>query len=188
MDERRFIELYGSEYDITGFSRGGFHSYLSQEADVILHTAGLNRQECQTFPDQAIEDNIKLTQQIIESIYQHPKPIIYLSSIEVYGESYPVEHPVSIYGKTKYEAEQLLCQYQERYPDQDLLTILRLSPVYDGGIGNTRKYIHIDDVCDIIDCAIQDCNPGIYNITPSNAPYETDYPQFILSLRNIYAN
>ena len=74
--------------------------------------------------------NVECANNIFEAAARHNVPVLFISTVDVFGFQKGVVnpnsecHPVTIYGKTKYEAEQLLKNSGAVY------SIFRLSPVY----------------------------------------------------------
>jgi nucleoside-diphosphate-sugar epimerase len=90
-------------------------TFLS-EFDVIFHLAGIvGMPACAANPHSAREINVVATRSLVSCLH-HDQLLVYASTTSLYGasgagctESDPVR-PVSLYGKTKYEAEQAVME------------------------------------------------------------------------------
>jgi nucleoside-diphosphate-sugar epimerase len=88
-----------------------------QHFDCIFHLAGISGMPaCAANPHSAEVINVKSTERLV-SFLRDDQLLIYASTTSFYGssgdecdETVPV-HPVSIYGRTKYEAENLVMQH-----------------------------------------------------------------------------
>jgi nucleoside-diphosphate-sugar epimerase len=104
--------------------------------DVVYHLAGISGMPaCAANPDSAENINVEATRKI-SSLLQKNQLFIYASTTSFYGasgegcdETVPTQ-PVSIYGRTKYEAEKIVMQRENSIA-------LRFATVY--GIGSRMR-------------------------------------------------
>ena len=108
------------------------HLFSERKIDRVIHLAALAHAVSgkKYTKDMYEYMNVECANNIFEAASRHNIPVLFISTVDVFGFQKGVVngntecHPVTIYGKTKYKAEQLLkdssCQY----------TIFRFSPVY----------------------------------------------------------
>lgn len=101
--------------------------------DVILHLAGISGfPACSANPASAQEINVNATKQMVEALGKD-QMIIYASTTSFYGKSGDVcteetpVNPVSHYGRTKFEAEQIVAQ-RENFISFRFATVFGFSP------------------------------------------------------------
>lgn len=133
-----------------------------KKADIVYHLAALTSvQDSLKQPQQYGMVNMVGTANVLYSCLTHEKKLIYTSTAAIYDKN------SSFYAKTKYLAELLIRQYIDINP----LVVLRLFNVYGQGMNKetmiarfihenpitiygdgrqTRDFIHIDDVTDIM--------------------------------------
>ena len=157
--------------------------------DIVIDLASLSSKNVDI---NNFENNVLMKTNLI-NILDHQKKIIYISTIDVYGNSFgqydenDLPHPTSYYGVSKLICEQILETYCLNN-NVDLI-VLRLSQVYGHNQANTntvvnfikvideggniqlfnegidkRKYIYIDDVIKIIKSMIEMKATGIFNV------------------------
>lgn len=101
--------------------------------DVIVHLAGISGYPaCEANPNSAVLINVEATRKLVQGLAKG-QMLIYASTTSFYGQSgelrdekSPVE-PVSLYGKTKYEAEKI-CMERENSIALRFATIFGVSP------------------------------------------------------------
>ncbi len=156
----------------------------TRKYDVVIHTAALTSvTESEACPKAYLRTNVQGTKNML---LQHPEAhFIYLSTAGVYGEGKghtvrsPID-PLSYYAKTKFEGELLVREYADSW------TILRLTnvigdgergepnvyqvfqasdvlPIYGDGL-QTRDFIHMDRVREIIMAAAIKRKRGLFNV------------------------
>ena len=106
--------------------------------DTVFHLAGIvGEKACDKDPDLTLDVNVRSTPTIAEACSATGvSRLVFASTCSVYGMSDGVSivdessnaNPVSLYGRTKIEAEHSLLEAQQQYGFD--LTILRLSTVY----------------------------------------------------------
>jgi nucleoside-diphosphate-sugar epimerase len=109
------------------------NNQVLQEFDVIFHLAGLSGYPaCEANPHSAQMINVEATKKMIKLLSKE-QCIIYASTTSFYGksgnscdENSPI-NPVSLYGKTKYEAE-MIVQERENSISLRFATIFGTSP------------------------------------------------------------
>jgi nucleoside-diphosphate-sugar epimerase len=151
-----------------------------QDIDVVYHLAAAQHE--MNIPDSVFwEVNVEGTKNILEaSIAKQVKKVVHGSTIGVYGiVNGPVDEktpckPENIYGKTKYEGEQLALSYSEKIP----LTVVRIPEVYGPGdrrllklfkmvktgrffmIGDGKNLHHLIYVDDLIEGLLESAQTG----------------------------
>lgn len=97
---------------------------------VILAGALTNVEQCETDPDLARAVNVEGTRNVLETFSPTRAAMVYFSTEYVfdgrsgpYREADPI-HPISVYGRTKADAENLVCKYPHRW------LIIRTTVVY----------------------------------------------------------
>lgn len=167
------------------------------DMDYIYHLAGVIK--AYSFEDY-YRGNVQLTKDLIEAVTEAKparlKRFLHLSSLAASGPAGSVSgineetscHPITDYGKTKLEAEEVLRNYFERVP----ITILRPPPVYgprDEGLlvyfqavsygllprFNPRRYVSIIYVRDLVNEMLKAaqhprCSGGTYFVA-NQKPY-----------------
>lgn len=108
---------------------------LSTPFDIIIHTASMNDNFVENYPQDALKVNALGTRNILEAIKNHPpKQFIYFSTFHVYG-NYSGEiteqselNPINDYGTTHLFAEYYVKQFHATH--QIPYSIIRLSNSY----------------------------------------------------------
>jgi UDP-glucose 4-epimerase len=156
-------------------------------------------------------DNTKMVQNFIDfSPKEKISNIIFFSSVDVYGlkpqlpiTEQTVPNPDTYYGLAKLACEKIFCM-----PDQVNcpVTIFRIPGIY-GGInnagaigtlvnkvlnsepifltnrGNTKRdYVHVDDVCRVLDLIIESPYPGNLNLATGNSHSTAEIVEIIQRL------
>lgn len=176
----RFQELYSHVHKIEGFDRGiTIQNYNLDLFDVCLHLGALTDvSECESNPLQSRVDNYHLTCKILEKF---PKRIIFTSSAAVYGNSYPFETPISVYGTHKLLSEKRIIESGVNFG------IVRLSNVFGINKGVIhliknnkgkeftvfgdpyRDFIHVDDVCYVLEKLLYPQENLLMNVSSNHA-------------------
>ncbi|WP_105660898.1 NAD-dependent epimerase/dehydratase family protein [Cronobacter dublinensis] len=164
----RLIERALSDFDITNFDKQNSHFYPDiTVAGDVRDKASLEKQlsECSTVVLLAAEHrddvsptslyydvNVEGTRNVLEAMDKHNiKNIIFTSSVAVYGlnkknpdEHHPVD-PFNHYGKSKWQAEEVLREWFNRAPESRSLTIVRPTVIFGernrGNVYNLLKQI-----------------------------------------------
>ena len=106
--------------------------FAEEKIDRVIHLAALaHTMGGKKYPKSMYEHlNVECANNVFEIATQHSVSILFISTVDVFGFQKGVVgpntecHPVTIYGKTKYKAEQLLKNSGAVY------SIFRFSPVY----------------------------------------------------------
>jgi dTDP-4-dehydrorhamnose reductase len=113
--------------------------------DIVIHTAALTDSNyCAAHQQEAWNVNVVGTQNIVKSVSRIDARLIYISSDQVYDglKSFSTENdepdPISIYGKTKLEAEKIVINGCDNY------CIARTSLLY--GISKTNRVAFFDNL------------------------------------------
>jgi len=93
-------------------------SWLSQlQPDGVIHTAALSKpNQCEQEPDLSYQVNVEATRTLARFCSSRQIPLVFTSTEQVFdGESAPYPEtahpsPINVYGRHKYEAEQILQQ------------------------------------------------------------------------------
>ncbi|EKS1846398.1 NAD-dependent epimerase/dehydratase family protein [Cronobacter muytjensii] len=164
----RLIERALSDFDITNFDKQNSHFYPDiTVAGDVRDKASLEKQlsECSTVVLLAAEHrddvsptslyydvNVEGTRNVLEAMDKHNiKNIIFTSSVAVYGlnkknpdENHPVD-PFNHYGKSKWQAEEVLREWFNRASESRSLTIVRPTVIFGernrGNVYNLLKQI-----------------------------------------------
>jgi len=103
----------------------------ASKPDVIIHTAGLRSLDyCETHPEEARRVNVEGTLRLAEAAAEHDIPFVFISTESVFDGTRgmyredDVPNPITIYGRTKLEAEQSV---RRLLPDA---LIVRTSSIY----------------------------------------------------------
>lgn len=113
-DEFEFIELTIDKFDMTEESH--VHKVLQYlDFDVFLHLAAYtNVEKAETEPELAYKLNVDATRYLFEAVQNKNAKFIYISTDFVFDGKNPpyyedsVPNPLSVYGKTKWEGEQVI--------------------------------------------------------------------------------
>lgn len=166
-------------------------SKVNEQIDTIIHCASIIGKDCECYPIECIDVNIRSTLQLLEySVRKSVKHFVYISTGGVYrySESKLTEEdtcvPVGLYSRTKYFSEKLCEEYNKYFP----VTIVRLffpyganqtgrlfknlidSILRDGQVilnRDGKPYInpvHIEDVCNIIKFLVNIETGGLFNV------------------------
>lgn len=113
-DEFQFIPLASGTFDITNREQVS-QELQNLEYDLLLHLASYtNVDKAETERDLAYKLNVQGTKNIFEITEHRGKKFMYISSDFVFGGHHPPYYensgpnPISVYGKTKYEGEQVV--------------------------------------------------------------------------------
>lgn len=192
----RWLNKWPNQYivDTVDMMDGKWKERKFSEFDVVFHVAGIahcreNKKNQQIFysinRDLAYDTAKKAKEEGI-------KQFIYLSSMSVYGVSEgiineeTIPEPKNCYGKSKYQAEQLIDSLKD---DCFKTTIVRPPIIYGKGckgnypklrdislkipffpdIENHRSMIFIDNLCEILRFLIDNCSDGLF--FPQNEEY-----------------
>ncbi len=158
--------------------------------DVIIHTGALTHVDhCEIHPDESFHHTVESTKAALDLANKYQAKFVYISSDYIFdGEEGPYDeeakpNPLSVYGKHKWQAEQLI----KKESDDHL--ILRITNVYGNEVrgknfiaflaktaqsGEDRTLrlpldqyatpVNAADVGKIICCLIKDNKRGIYNL------------------------
>jgi nucleoside-diphosphate-sugar epimerase len=159
------------------------------EYDVIYHLAGISGMPaCASNPDSAEKINVDSTKKLVNLMYKN-QLLINASTTSFYGSSgdgcdeNAVAQPVSIYGRTKYEAEKISMQ-RENTISLRFATVFGTSPrmrndllandftykaIHDRSIVifagfSKRTFVHIDDAIDAYIFSLENSSKMINNI------------------------
>ncbi len=105
---------------------------INEKPDRVIHLAALaHAVSGKNYTKEMYEHlNVECAKNVFEAAAQNSVPVLFISTVDVFGFAKKIVnvetecHPVTIYGKTKYRAEQLLKQSGAAY------SIYRFSPVY----------------------------------------------------------
>jgi len=181
---KSFIERYTQNYNFQTFSlqKQRLQELQLKNIDTVLHAAALVHQQREYSYDNYYEINVKyplsLAKKAKESGVKH---FIFLSSVAVYGDQYSYitlesePRPVTPYGKSKLEAQNLLKELED---DAFCVTILQIPMVYGkgapgniqrliklikrlpilpfSGIENRRSMLYIGNLCFILESVIKE--------------------------------
>ena len=141
--------------------------------DLVIHCAANPKPKHPDDPVGMLEDNVTTTLNLLESVKPGTK-FIFLSSVLVYGDSFPLILPTNLYGATKVASEALVTAYSKL---KDLeVTSIRMCAVVGPGTthgllydlkrkissdseylelfgdepGTIKPYAHIDDLTNYI--------------------------------------
>jgi len=158
---KKFIEKYGSNYEIivfaknkcgsdltnaiTKFEHGSVkkkeitNSIINNKPDIVIHLAALTGiKKCQENPEESFQVNVNGTINVIKGCIASNAKLIFISSREVYGTTKDFESkeedvlkPINVYGVSKMIAETKV-KYANKINAVDY-TILRLTNVYGPG-------------------------------------------------------
>jgi len=157
--------------------RPGSLDGLMEGVDTVFHLAAIRGSGWSVSDEDVYRVNVDITKNAMESAAsQAVKHFIYVSSVSVYGhpsnvivgEEYPCS-PITRYGRTKYESEQLLKESQRK--DKALSTVIRPVITYGPGdtwgmvaklislinskryltVGNGKNRVHLIYIDDLID-------------------------------------
>jgi len=162
--------------------------------DVVFHVAGIaHRKETKENIDLYYKVNRDLAYEVAKkSKSDGVKQFIFLSSMSVYGidigviSSNTIPKPKSNYGKSKFQAEELIKPLED---GNFIISILRPPMVYGEGckgnyqslvklalkspifpdIKNIRSMIHIENLCDFVKTLINNKSSGLF--LPQNEEY-----------------
>lgn len=182
------------EIDTLDMKDSNWKEYDFSKYDVVFHVAGIAHiKETKRNKDLYYKVNRDLAYEVaLKAKKSKIKQFIFLSSMSVYGmdtgvitkETLP--RPKSAYGKSKYEAEQLIKELESK---DFIISILRPPMVYGPNcpgnyarleklalklpfypkINNQRSMIHIDVLSEYIDYLIVGLNHGLF--FPQNKEY-----------------
>jgi UDP-glucose 4-epimerase len=183
-------------------SRDGFtlEGYDFREVEVIIHAGAFIPKSGGELDDIALSNsNILFTQELLSLPLPKLAKIIYLSSVDVYGEENVISEssrikPNSLYGASKYYCEELISAYvrtnklkslmlrvghvygegEEKYKKVlpvAIKNIILNKPVEIWGDGSDlRSFIYIDDVVSAVLCSIdKNIEEGVVNLVSSKA-------------------
>lgn len=178
------------DYAITSMSVRGdaWEKVDFSQYDVVLHCAGIFNAPAQEYAYYD-EINVQLTEKLfLKSLEDNVKHFIYLSTMDIYNmqkdgcvKKDTVPEPISLYGKSKLEAENKIRKLAE---EKDIvLSIIRCCPV----IGNNaetkmegymkafkfpifplmftddkRSILHVDTLCELLKMIIDNTAAGIF--------------------------
>jgi len=107
---------------------------------VVMATAMTHVDRCETHPDEARERNVEYVRRVVTWCQEYHRPLVFFSTDYVfdgaagpYAEDAPT-HPLSVYGQTKLEAEQLVLTLPRA-------VVLRITNVFDIGFDD-RNFVH----------------------------------------------
>lgn len=106
--------------------------FVEEKINRVIHLAALaHTMGGKKYPKSMYEHlNVECANNVFEAASKHNVPVLFISTVDVFGFQKGVVgpdtecHPVTIYGKTKYKAEQLLKNSGVVY------SVFRFSPVY----------------------------------------------------------
>tara|TARA_Y100000768_G_scaffold359011_1_gene315207 strand:+ start:2637 stop:3482 length:846 start_codon:yes stop_codon:yes gene_type:complete len=116
---------------------------INEDIKVIIHVASKVVSDGNNFTN--FKKNIKMTNNILKlSLEKKVRKIIFLSTLDVYGnitegiidENYP-KHPLSYYGKSKYESEKIISKFCKK--QKIVCSIFRLPVVI--GKNSTNNFL-----------------------------------------------
>jgi UDP-glucose 4-epimerase len=176
---------------------------LSEYDTVVMLSAIVHRKERKEMENLYIDVNCKLPIEIAEkSKHAGVKQFIFLSTAAVYGSKvisinkYTAPHPDTMYGSSKYNAENKLLELQDKrfhiaiirppmiYGENckgnynRLAKLAKYNPIYPQ-IHNKRSMLHIDTMCNFLNEVIQDNKEGIF------LPQDKDYADTIEIIKKI---
>jgi nucleoside-diphosphate-sugar epimerase len=162
-----------------------------ESADVIIHLAAMvGAPLCDRYPEMSKNLNLEWVKQLTKRLSKD-QHVIFPNTNSGYGsvpdgvctEETP-SNPISLYGKTKQQAEEILLNEHQKTTVFRLATVFGFSPrprldllinnmtyeayvnkkieVFDGG--NRRNYVHISDVCGGINFALHNPHKTAGNV------------------------
>lgn len=192
----KWLKNYPGEYKVTKVSlredtwkKGSFSGY-----DVVLHTVGIaHRKETNENRELYYKVNRDLTYEVAyKAKNEGVSHFIFLSSMSVYGietgaiNRKTVPNPNSNYGKSKLEAEKLICSLNDKTFKISILRppmiygegckgnyvrlskLAMISPIFPN-IDNKRSMIYINNLSELIRLLINDKKDGLF--FPQNNEY-----------------
>ena len=168
----------------------------SEKYDYVIHAAAMTKARSET---EMIEANVGVTERLLQAAFQSPNPptrLVYVSSLAAIGplaylegpinESTPYR-PVTMYGRSKREAEKMI---RTRFADKPI-SIIRPTAVYgprekdlfilfntmnkgiDAYVGRAPQKLSFVYVKDLAEVLLQACNSSqavldIFNISDGN--------------------
>jgi len=131
---RLWLEGLSLNFFVGSLSEPASYESVLRNCDYVIHLAGITK----TFnKDEFYQGNVVNTQNLLDSIVRLKRPVkrfLLVSSQAAVGssptrdaidEAYPC-HPITSYGKSKYECERVAAKYRNKVP----ITIVRPPAVY----------------------------------------------------------
>lgn len=122
--ERRPVTHLTVPYDICDLTqaRKTREAILSHKPDVIIHAAAMTDVDyCETHHDEALENNVAATENVVSAAQEIDAPVIFFSTDYVFDGKKSGEYdeadtpnPLSFYGKTKQMGEEVLLRLAKR--------------------------------------------------------------------------
>jgi dTDP-4-dehydrorhamnose reductase len=117
------------------------HWEMEMNARLIVMASAMTHVDgCETDPAEAQLQNVEHTRKVVEWCRQWDRPLLFFSTDYVfdgaagpYAEAAPT-HPLSVYGRTKLEAEQLVLSLRRS-------AVIRITNVFDIGF-DERNFVH----------------------------------------------
>jgi len=185
-----FINQYSDKHDFQKFSllSQKLEKINFNSIDIILHCAALVHQKVEHSYEKYHEINVEYPLKLAKLAKQNGvKQFVFISTIAVYGEENEsldentICNPITPYGKSKLEAEKELLKlndnnfvvsiirppmiYGKDAPGNidSLVKLVKKLPIIPlGGIENKRSFISIQNLCHLVDVAIDQQKAGIF--------------------------
>lgn len=170
----------------------------SLQPDILFHLAALPHVDYSKFhPSKSVRNNIESTLTVADFAAHHNVPVIFSSSVEVYGGA--VDHhytedmpprPLSPYAASKVGCEAIIHSYVEtqglqatifrftnlygpwQLPDRLIPRVITQSILGDPVViekGTNRDFVYINEACDLLERAIAAPHTGeVYNLSSGN--------------------
>lgn len=202
-----FINKYKEDYHINTFSflNDDLKNLNLSCIDTVIHLSALVHQMDGAHEDQYKRVNLTQTLELATKAKQNGvKHFIFMSTIAVYGEGLQKinistdKKPVSLYGKSKLEAEIELMKlnddnfmvsiieppmvYGENAPgnvDTLVKIIKKVSFLPLGAIENRRSFIYIGNICYVIDILVNKKVSGIFLVSDDESISTTRFIKLI---------
>ena len=107
---------------------------------IVMASALTHVDRCEQHPDEAQVQNVEHTRKVVEWCRKHDRPLLFFSTDYVFdGVAGPYAedastHPLSVYGRTKLEAEQIVLSLRR-------CAVIRITNVFDIGFDD-RNFVH----------------------------------------------
>lgn len=185
-----FINQYKNKYKFENFSllTQKLEDINFDSVDIVLHCAALVHQKIEHSYEKYHEINVEYPLKLAKLAKENGvKQFVFISTIAVYGEDEEkldentVCNPITPYGKSKLEAEKELPElsddsfivsiirppmiYGKDAPGniESLLKIVKKLPIIPlGGIENKRSFVSIQNLCHLVDVAIDQQKAGVF--------------------------
>ncbi len=192
------------ELNLTSF-QATMEYFSDIRPDLVIHCAAKTQvDECELKPDEAYFANVIATQNVVNACQAINTALVYISTDYVFDgkgstpyREYDRCNPVSIYGKTKWQGEEIVKMHLQRFfivrtswlfgdfGNNIVRTILKLA-----GEGKILKFVndqvgcptYAADLAEVIKKLIATESYGIYHVTNEGSCSWFDFTRLILDL------